>query len=72
MYLNGLLFRTDFLSSVNIERGKRLFLPVRLSFSDTNDESDIDYILEVLPPIVNRLRAMSPLWDAIIHGRTVE
>ena len=45
---------------------------LRLSFSDTNDESDIDYILEVLPPIVNRLRAMSPLWDAIIHGRTVE
>ena len=45
---------------------------LRLSFSDTNDESDIDYILEVLPPIVNRLRAMSPLWDAIVHGRTVE
>ena len=45
---------------------------LRLSFSDTNDESDIDYILKVLPPIVNRLRAMSPLWDAIVHGRTVE
>ena len=44
---------------------------LRLSFSDMNDESDIDYILEVLPPIVERLRSMSPLWDAIIHGRTI-
>ena len=44
---------------------------LRLSFSDMNDESDIDYILEVLPPIVERLCSMSPLWDAIIHGRTI-
>lgn len=42
---------------------------LRLSFSDMSDESDIDYILEVLPPIVERLRAMSPLWDVIVHGR---
>ena len=44
---------------------------LRLSFSDTNDESDADYIIEVLPKIIDRLRAMSPLWDAIIHGRTI-
>ncbi len=42
---------------------------LRLSFSDVNNESDVDYIIEVLPQIVNKLRAMSPLWDAIIHGR---
>ena len=44
---------------------------LRLSFSDVNDESDADYIIEVLPKIIDRLRAMSPLWDAIIHGRTI-
>ena len=41
---------------------------LRLSFSDVNCEEDIDYIIETLPPIVNRLRAMSPLWDRIING----
>ena len=41
---------------------------LRLSFSDVNSEEEIDYILEVLPPIVEKLRQMSPLWDAIIHG----
>ncbi|MBR4889232.1 MAG: cysteine desulfurase NifS [Clostridia bacterium] len=44
---------------------------LRLSFSDDNTEEEIDTILEVLPPIVERLRAMSPLWDAIQHGRTL-
>ena len=39
---------------------------LRLSFSDVNSEEDADRILEVLPPIVDRLRSMSPLWDKII------
>ena len=42
---------------------------LRLSFSEDNTEEDIDTILDVLPPIVERLRAMSPLWDAIQNGR---
>lgn len=42
---------------------------VRLSFGDYNTEEDIDYILETLPPIIERLRSISPLWEAIKMGK---
>lgn len=38
---------------------------LRLSISEETTDEDIDYILEKLPPIVERLRAMSPLWERI-------
>lgn len=34
---------------------------LRLTFAEESTEADVDYILEVLPGIVERLRAMSPL-----------
>ena len=40
---------------------------LRLTFSDEASQADVDYILEVLPPIVQRLRDMSPLWERIIQ-----
>lgn len=39
---------------------------LRLTFSEDNTMEDIDTILEVLPPIVQRLREMSPLWERIV------
>ena len=42
---------------------------VRLSLGDYNTEEDVDHILYVLPPIIERLRAMSPLWDEIQTGK---
>ncbi len=39
---------------------------LRISFSDTNTEEDVDYILENVPKIVEYLRSFSPLWDKII------
>ncbi|MBQ4131523.1 MAG: cysteine desulfurase NifS [Clostridia bacterium] len=38
---------------------------LRLSFSEDNTLEDADYILSVLPEIIERLRSMSPLWDRI-------
>ena len=45
---------------------------LRLSFSDQNTEEDVDYILEVLPGIVERLRSMSPLWEEIVNGQKAD
>ncbi|MFC2047205.1 cysteine desulfurase family protein [Chloroflexota bacterium] len=39
------------------------------SFGIDNTLEDIDYILEVLPPIVDRLRQMSPLYAKFLKGK---
>lgn len=41
---------------------------LRLSIGDLNTEEDVDYVLEVLPKIVQRLRDMSPLYESVIKG----
>lgn len=41
-----------------IAQGSLLF-----SFGVDNTFEDVDYVLEVLPPIVDRLRQMSPLYS---------
>ncbi|MDE6729982.1 MAG: cysteine desulfurase NifS [Oscillospiraceae bacterium] len=38
---------------------------LRLSFGEEFTQEDVDYILEVLPQIVDRLRAMSPMWETL-------
>lgn len=42
---------------------------LRLSLGDLNTEEDIDYVLEILPPIVDRLRQMSPLYERVRGGK---
>lgn len=39
---------------------------LRLSVSTETTDEEIDYLLEVLPPIVERLRAMSPLYEKVL------
>jgi cysteine desulfurase len=41
---------------------------LRLTFGDKNTEEDIDYVMEVLPPIIERLREMSPLYEEVKRG----
>ena len=36
---------------------------LRLSFGEELTEEDVDYILETIPQVVERLRAMSPMWE---------
>lgn len=38
---------------------------LRISLDTCNSEEDVDYIIEVLPAIIERLRSMSPLWERI-------
>ena len=36
---------------------------LRITLGYDNTMEDVDYILEVLPPIIKKLRMMSPVWD---------
>jgi cysteine desulfurase len=36
---------------------------IRFSLGKQNTEEDIDYVLEVLPKMVEKVRKMSPVWN---------
>ena len=39
---------------------------IRFSLSSYNTEEEIDFILKVMPPIIEKLRAISPFWDGSV------
>lgn len=39
---------------------------LRLSVGDDTTEEDVNYVLETLPPIIQRLREMSPLYEEVL------
>lgn len=41
---------------------------LRLTIGTFTTEEDVDYIIETLPKVVERLRAMSPVWDEKVNG----
>jgi len=44
---------------------------LRLSINEENTDEDVDYILEVLPEVVKKLRKMSPLWERICKAEGI-
>ena len=42
---------------------------LRLSLSDYNTMEEIDYMLQEIPGVIQRLRDMSPVWDALESGK---
>ena len=41
---------------------------LRLSICEETTDEDIDYMAQTIPPVVERLRKMSPLWERIVEG----
>lgn len=41
---------------------------LRLSLSEYNTEEDVDRIIEAVPPIVEYLRSISPVWEDLVKG----
>jgi len=41
---------------------------LRLTLGEENTEEDVRYVVEAIPPIVQRLREMSPLYEKILRG----
>jgi cysteine desulfurase len=44
---------------------------LRLSISHETTDEDVDYIIETLPAIVEKLRNMSPLWEDVVKNKGV-
>lgn len=45
---------------------------MRLSIEDDVTDEDVDYILEVVPNVVEKLRSMSPVWERMMKGEKYE
>lgn len=45
---------------------------LRFTLGESNTEEDVDYVLETLPPIVERLRTMSPLYAEFRRSQDVQ
>ncbi len=58
---SGSLDPSHVLLAIGLKR-ETAYSSLRLTLSELNTDEDVDYILEVLPKIVEQLRAVSPMW----------
>ena len=42
---------------------------LRLSIGEETTDEDVEHIIQVVPEVIERLRAMSPLWEDRLAGR---
>ncbi len=45
---------------------------LRLSIEENITDEDVDYILEVVPNVVEKLRSFSPVWEKMMKGESYE
>ena len=45
---------------------------LRITLGEDNTDEDVDYIIEAVPRIVSKLRAMSPLWERILRDEDID
>jgi len=64
---SGSLDPSHVLLSIGLEHGIA-HGSLRLSLGKYNTEEDVNYALEVVPKVVERLRAMSPVWQQMMKG----
>lgn len=62
---SGSLDPSHVLLSIGLEHGIA-HGSLRLSLGKYNTEEDVDYALEIVPKVVERLRAMSPVWQEMM------
>lgn len=45
---------------------------LRLSINEETSDEDVEYIIQTVPEVVDRLRAMSPLWEKIVKEEGID